>query len=141
MNLGIIFSDVEHSYEDSVIDESIAKQMILIDESGRDGGKQFANASVQLSHEGMKGMDATQFTTDGADVSMVVWSYTDGRQWTSYVEKRDMLGLAELPYYYYNVIDTDWNNVKVVTDSDKYYSPNALYGSDGVYSAWYGKNN
>lgn len=141
LNLAIMFSDIQQSIDDSVVDENHAKEMIQIDESGRKGGAQFAKVSVQLSHEGMSSMDATMFITGGADISMVIWSCTDGRIWVQEIEHRDMMGLEDLPYHSYYVAGTDWNNVKIVTNSDKYYSPNALYGSDGVYSAWYGKKN
>ena len=142
LNFGILFVDVEQNYNDSVINEHYAKLMVNIDESERNGGKQFGTVSVQLSHESMKGLTAADLRTKGADVSLVIWSYTDGRKWAQTSETRTIVGLGEVPYYsYYTTSATDWNNINVVTDSDKYYSPNALYGSNGAYSAWYGSKN
>ena len=64
-------------------------------------------------------MDITGFVTGGADASLCIWSYADGRAW--YPQRGT--GVESL-YAYATVIEesTNWDTVYVVTDNDKYYA-------------------
>ena len=126
VNLGIVFIDVEQAEGDPVVKSAHARYIIDIDESDCTSRKH-ANAELQLS-EGVAGMDVTAFVTNGADASLSIWSYADGRAWHS-----DRDGLKAFA----TVIEekTNWNKVHVVTDSDTDYS--GYYATSNSYKNLY----
>ena len=126
VNLGIVFIDIEQAEGDPVVKSAHARYIIDIDESDCTSRKH-AHAELQLS-EGVADMDVTAFVTNGADASLSIWSYADGRAWHS-----DRDGLKAFA----TVIEekTNWNKVHVVTDSDTDYS--GYYATSNSYKNLY----
>ena len=132
VNLGIIFIDIEQASGDPVTRAAYAQYFIHIDESGSTSRKH-STASLELAEDisvdipVIGTVDAT-IITDGANASFTVWSYADGRAWYPY---RD--GLQA----YADVIpeSTNWNNVHVVTDNDRYYG--GYYATSDAYKTEY----
>ena len=128
VNLGIIFIDVEEAEGDPVVKSSYVQYLVHIDESGSTSRKH-ATAELQLSES--IGIDVTSILTGGADASLCVWSYADGRAWLP--NKGGITG----QYSYATIIEesTNWDTVHVVTDNDRYYD--GYYATSDAYKTEY----
>ena len=142
VNVGILFADVQQSDSETINRAADVLEMVNIVDN-RDAGRKFgAPVSLQLT-EDLKltdGFSAADYLTDGADASIAVWTYADGRRWEIHTETRSVLSLKDYTYHYYTTpTDLDWTQVYTVKDTDKNYDSNTgiRYGSTGVYGEWF----
>ena len=123
INLGIMFADVAQSEGDAVVGAALTKYIIDIDETDSNS-KKHSHVSLQLKEDISVGSMNATVLTDGADASLAVWSYTDGRQWVS-TRGSNMVTISTIKG------DTKWNDVITVTNDDKYYA--GYYATSDAY--------
>ena len=143
LSVAIMFADVQQSDSERIAKGSEVIEMINIIDNRTSGRKFTAPVSLQLTEDLTlaEGFSAADYLTDGADATIAVWTYADGRRWIINTETRSVLGgLKDYNYHYYNTpADQDWTQVYTIQDTDKNYDANVgvRYGSTGVYGDWF----
>ena len=123
VNAGIVFMDFQESANDTVTAEGSVKiDMVTFANTYSQNARKHSLVTMQASTIDAKLMNAADVL--GMDVTVGIWSYTDGREWA--YKKPNYGSLA--PLMGYKTTNASYDNVVRVTNADLNY-PGYNYGN------------